>query len=72
MITDLRNQLLLNQGGSNMELYCDASFNLIQFIFNGIIYNIQQYEKWNNCYIITIQNNDKYIIPNSLTLRKYI
>lgn len=69
MPTDLRDQLKLYQGGSNMELYCDASMNLIQFIYRNNIYNIHHFEKMDDYYIITIQNNVQYIIPRSLTLR---
>ena len=69
MIIDLRNKYISNQLETNMYLFCDDNYCLIQFFYNGIKFNISSYnEEEDGIYIQYF--NDIIILPPSLTVYK--
>ena len=69
MIIDLRNNYISSQMETNMILFCDESFCLVQFFYNKKKYKIPCYHEETDGIHIHYFNRE-IILPSSLTLYK--
>lgn len=69
MLIDLREKYIHTQLETNMSLFCDNNYKLVQFFYNNMKYKIPFYHK--NVDAIYVYYFDKIIIlPTSLTVYK--
>ena len=69
MIIDLRKEYIFTSLETNMALYCDKNFKLVQFLFNNMKYKIPSYhEEIDGIHIYYC--NCEIILPPSLTVYK--